>query len=58
MAILILLDGRHKNGPVISLCLDYGWDFMIVLQNNCLPKVGEEVHSLKWLQPKNHRNWR
>lgn len=57
MPILVLLDGLYANGPVMEQCLDYGWQFMIVLQDNCLSEVREEVHSLKLLQPKNRRNW-
>ena len=58
LPILMLLDGLYANGPVMEQCLNFGWSFMIVLQNNCLPSVWEDVHSLKQLQPKNHRNWR
>jgi hypothetical protein len=56
--ILVLLDGLYANGPVMEQCLNSGWSFMIVLQNNCLSSVWEEVYSLKQLQPKNRRNWR
>jgi hypothetical protein len=39
LPILILLDGLYPNGPVLERCRDYGWQFMIVLQDDSLPSV-------------------
>ena len=47
--ILLLLDGLVAGGPVISRCRDYGWHFMIVLQDGCLPQVWQEYQGLKRL---------
>ena len=47
--ILLLLDGLFAGGPVISRCRDYGWHFMIVLQDGCLPQVWHEYQVLKRL---------
>jgi DDE_Tnp_1-associated len=59
LPILVLLDGLYANGPVLQLCRDYGWQFMIVLKDECLPSVWEEFRGLGQLQPKQHReqNW-
>ena len=53
---MVLLDGLLPNGPIIELCRKKHWDFMIVLQNNCLPSVWEEYEVFKELEPKNHLN--
>jgi hypothetical protein len=51
LPLLILLDGLYANGPVMALCRQYHWQFMIVLQNNSLPAVWEEARSIKGLEP-------
>ena len=43
LPILLLLDGLYANGPIIALCRQYNWDFMIVLQDGSLPTVWEEI---------------
>jgi hypothetical protein len=43
LPILLLLDGLYPNGPIIALCRQYNWDFMIVLQDGSLPTVWEEI---------------
>ena len=58
--MLLLLDGLYPNGPLRALCHHYGWHFMIVLPERCLPWVWEEVEALKPRQP-HHRHsqtWR
>jgi hypothetical protein len=57
--ILVLLDGLYPNGPVMKLCRDYHWQFMIVLQDGSLPSVWEEVEGLGKLQRQNYfkQNW-
>jgi hypothetical protein len=47
LPILLLLDGLYPNGPLMALCHQYRWQFMIVLPNACLPSVWEEVKALK-----------
>ena len=51
LPILRLLDGLYANGPIIALCDQYNWDFMIVLQDGSLPTVWEEIEGLQKLEP-------
>jgi hypothetical protein len=53
LKILVLLDGLYPNGPVIELCRNYHWDFMMVLQDGSLPSVWEEVHGLVKIERQN-----
>ncbi len=53
LSIMILLDGLYANGPVMALCRQYKWDYMIVLKDDVLPSVWEEVRSLLALQQSN-----
>jgi len=39
MKIILLLDGLYPNGPLMQLCRDYNWQYMIVLKDKCLPHV-------------------
>jgi len=51
LPIMLLLDGLYPNGPIMSLCRRYGWQFMIVLRDDALPSVWEEVWGLRRLEP-------
>jgi len=53
LRILLLLDGLYPNGPRMAQCRRYRWQFMIVLQNDCLPSVWEEFDGLRRLQGEN-----
>ena len=59
LPIQVLLDGLYPNGPVLELCRQYHWQFMIVLQDDSLPSVWEEVRGLEKLQKQNRfeRHW-
>ena len=59
LPVIVLLDGLYPNGPVMATCRNYHWDFMIVLQDKCLPSVWEEYEGLKKLLPQNFykRKW-
>ena len=50
LPILLLLDGLYPNGPIIELCRQHNWDFMIVLQDGSLPTVWEEIEGLQKLE--------
>jgi hypothetical protein len=58
LPILLLLDGLYPNGPLLALCRQYRWQFMIVLPTKCLPSVWEEVHALKPPQAQHRQSWR
>ncbi len=45
LPIMILLDGLYPNGPLMDKCIDYGWQFMIVLPDLCLPAVWDEAET-------------
>jgi len=47
LPILLLLDGLYANGPVMAICRNNRWGFMIVLQNKSLSSVWEEYNGLK-----------
>ncbi len=53
LPIMILLDGLYPNGPIIEICRNNNWDFMIVLQDKSLPSVWEEYEGLMQLQREN-----
>jgi hypothetical protein len=53
LPILVLLDGLYPNGPIIQLCRQNHWDFMMVLQDGSLPTVWQEYEGLKKLQTQN-----
>lgn len=59
LPIMVLLDGLYANGPVVELCRQYHWQFMIVLQDDSLTTVWEEGNGLIKIQPGNHlrRHW-
>jgi len=59
LPVLLLLDGLYPNGPIIELCRQNNWDFMMVLQDDSLPTVWEEFEGLKRYQSQNRleRNW-
>ncbi|MFW5788030.1 MAG: transposase family protein [Halanaerobiales bacterium] len=53
LPITINLDGLYPNGPIMSFCRNYNWDFMMVLKDDQLPQVYEEAKRLKRLCPEN-----
>ncbi len=59
LPILVLLDGLYPNGPIMAHCRRYGWQFMIVLPNNCLPSLWQDVEALKPRLPhqRYHQHW-
>jgi hypothetical protein len=59
LPIMVLLDGLYPNGPVLEICRDNNWDFMVVLQDKSLKSVWEEYEGLRKLLPENchKRTW-
>lgn len=53
LKIQLLLDGLYTTGPMMARCRDYGWKFMMVLQDKSLPSVWAEFKGLRTLSPEN-----
>ncbi len=53
LPIILLLDGLYANGPVMEICHDYRWDYMIVLKDESLSTVWREYNALQGLEPQN-----
>jgi len=51
--VSLVLDGIYATGPVISRCEAYGWDYMIVLKNECLKTVWEDFYGLRKIESAN-----
>ena len=47
--LLLVLDGLYPNGPLMALCQQYHWDYLIVLPRASLARVWEEVDGLRQL---------
>jgi len=55
LAIILLLDGLYSVGPVIKICNDYKWQYMIVLQDGSLSTVWRDFNGLLPLQNGNSK---
>ena len=53
LKIRVLLDGLYASGPIIELCKQLNWDYMIVLKDKSLTTVWEEFNSLSDMKPEN-----
>lgn len=53
LPIMLLLDGLYANGPVMEICHNYHWDYMIVLKDDSLATVWTEYNSLQGMESKN-----
>jgi hypothetical protein len=58
LPICLLLDGLFAGGPTFSICEQYHWKYLIVLQEADLPSVHEEFKALLPLAPENHLRFR
>lgn len=47
--LMLVLDGLYPNGPLLALCHQYHWDYLIVLPRASLPSVWDEVEGLRRL---------
>jgi hypothetical protein len=57
--VILLGDGLYACGPVIKICREYNWDFMLVLKEDGLKDVWKEATGLMRLEPENSLmvNW-
>ncbi|RLB93978.1 MAG: hypothetical protein DRH26_02430, partial [Deltaproteobacteria bacterium] len=53
LPIMLLLDGLYANGPVIEICHNNRWDYMIVLKDESLTSVWRKYNALQSLEPQN-----
>jgi hypothetical protein len=55
LPICLSLDSLFDCGPVMSICEDYGWKYMIVHKEQDIPYIHQEFEALLPLAPENHR---
>jgi len=53
LPICLALDGLFAGGPTLARCEQYGWKYLIVLQEKDLPTVHQEFEALAKLAPEN-----
>jgi len=51
--IAVVVDGLYACGPIIHTCRTNGWDYMIVLKEDCLKDVWHEATELMRIDPEN-----
>lgn len=54
LPICLLLDGLFAGGPTFTCCEDYGWKYLITLQDGDLPSVHQDAEALMKFAPENH----
>lgn len=47
LKIVLTLDGLYANGPLMELCKENGWDYMITLKDGSLKTVWEDIEGLR-----------
>ena len=52
-SVTIVLDGLYATGPMMSICRNYGWEFMITLKRECLKSVWEDHEGLQKIEMEN-----
>jgi hypothetical protein len=55
LPICLLLDGLFAGGPTFQLCYDYGWRYLITLQETDLPQVHRTYNLVLSQTPENHK---
>jgi len=66
--LTLVMDGLYSNGPIMSKCNSYNWEFMITLKKDCLTTVWEDFDGLcklddspslnaKWGDRKQEYHW-
>ena len=54
LPICLLLDGLFAGGPTFTRCEQYGWKYLITLQDGDLPSVHQDFEALMALAPDQH----
>jgi len=55
LPICLLLDGLFAGGPTFQICYDYGWRYLITLQEADLPQVHRTYDLVLSQTPENHK---
>lgn len=53
LKVAVTMDGLYACGPVIKICRDYGWDFMLVFKEGSIKDTWREAMGLIRLTPEN-----
>ncbi|MCP4142974.1 MAG: hypothetical protein GY755_22245 [Chloroflexi bacterium] len=53
LPFMLLLDGLYPNGPMMTICRNNRWDYMMVLKDDKLTSLWEEYDGLLKLLPEN-----
>jgi hypothetical protein len=53
LRLCLLLDGLYACAPVLKLCEDFRWKYIITFKEGSLPSAWEEFSTLKKLTPRN-----
>lgn len=53
LKISVTMDGLYACGPVIKICREYGWDYMLVFKEGSMRDVWREAMGLIRLTPEN-----
>jgi hypothetical protein len=51
--VTMVLDGLYATGPMISICNNNGWEFMISLKRGCLDTVWSDYEGLQKIEKEN-----
>jgi len=51
--VTVVADGLYATGPIISLCKNNAWEFMISLKSDCLKSVWEDFDGLRKIETDN-----
>lgn len=58
LPICLLLDGLFAGGPIFQICYDYGWRYLITLQEADLPQIHRTYDLILSQSPENHKQIR
>ena len=53
LPLCLLLDGLFAGGPTFTRCEQYGWKYLITLQDGDLPSIHQDFEALTKLAPEN-----
>jgi len=51
--VTVLVDGLYASGPVISICQNYCWQYLIALKADCLTSVWDDFYGLQKIESDN-----